>query len=95
MSPKGTASSDRSGVTGTFTPGRIAITVLVGLLLVLVVVLIFENTRQVRIRLLVPEVSMPLSPALGAVAVIGGDPRRPLHQQAQVTRTRCRPTAAA
>ncbi|MGW6398240.1 DUF1049 domain-containing protein [Streptomyces sp. NPDC055134] len=66
MSPKDTASSDRSGVTGTFTPGRIAVVVLVVL-----VVFIFENTRQVRIRPLLPEASMPLHPALGAVAVIG------------------------
>ncbi|MFH8730998.1 DUF1049 domain-containing protein [Streptomyces sp. NPDC017964] len=36
-----------------------------------VIVFIFESTRQVRIRLLIPEVSMPLHPALGAVAVIG------------------------
>ncbi|WP_329568989.1 DUF1049 domain-containing protein [Streptomyces sp. NBC_01361] len=41
------------------------------MLVVLAVVFIFENTRQVRIRLLIPEVSMPLRPALGAVAVIG------------------------
>ncbi|MER7202982.1 DUF1049 domain-containing protein [Streptomyces sp. CB01635] len=44
------------------------------MLVVLVVVFIFESTRQVRIRLLTPEVSMPLRPALGSVsgAICGG-----------------------
>lgn len=37
------------------------------MLVVLAVAFIVENTRQVRIRLLIPEVSMPLHPALGAV----------------------------
>ncbi|MCX3063353.1 LapA family protein [Streptomyces beihaiensis] len=68
MSPKDTASSGkRSGGDGPFTPGRIAMI----LLAVLVLVFVFENTREVKIRLLIPEVTMPLYLALGGVAVIG------------------------
>ncbi|MFJ9038285.1 LapA family protein [Streptomyces sp. NPDC102406] len=67
MSPKDTASSAQGDGSGAFTPARIAVLVLA----VLVLVFIFENTREVRIRLLVPEVTMPLYMALGAVAVIG------------------------
>ena len=67
MSPKDTASSTKSRGTGMFTPGRIAMLVLA----VLVLVFIFENTQQVKIRLLIPEVSMPLYLALAAVAVLG------------------------
>ncbi|MEV1019392.1 LapA family protein [Streptomyces sp. NPDC050264] len=67
MSPKDTASSEKSGGSSAFTPARIAVLVLA----VLVVVFIFENTRQVKIRLLIPEVTMPLWMALAAVAVIG------------------------
>ncbi|MZD05819.1 DUF1049 domain-containing protein [Streptomyces sp. SID5785] len=67
MSPKDTASSSGSRATSMVTPGRIGILVLV----VLVLVFIFENTQQVRIRLLIPEVSMPLYLALAAVALIG------------------------
>ncbi|MFJ8822927.1 LapA family protein [Streptomyces sp. NPDC102467] len=67
MSPKDTASSAKSDSSGAFTPARIAVLVLV----VLVVVFIFENTRRVKIRLLVPEVTMPLWMALAAMAVIG------------------------
>lgn len=61
----GTGRETRSG--GVFTPGRIAI----GVVLVLLLVFIFENTRQVRIRLLIPEVSMPLYLALLATALLG------------------------
>ncbi|WP_394429106.1 LapA family protein [Streptomyces sp. SGAir0957] len=67
MSPKDSVSSDKSGGSGTFTPARIAVLVLA----VLVLVFIFENTREVKIRLLVPEVTMPLWGALLTVAVIG------------------------
>ncbi|MEU6391585.1 LapA family protein [Streptomyces sp. NPDC046939] len=67
MSPKDSVSSDKGGGSGAFTPARIAVLVLA----VAVVVFIFENTREVRIRLLVPEVTMPLYMALLAVAVIG------------------------
>ncbi|CAM5496009.1 lipopolysaccharide assembly protein LapA domain-containing protein [Streptomyces narbonensis] len=38
---------------------------------VLTLVFIFENTREVRIRILIPEVSMPLYLALLATAVLG------------------------
>ncbi|MDF9816502.1 DUF1049 domain-containing protein [Streptomyces sp. SPB162] len=67
------ARADKSTSGGTpgrqaLTPGRIA----VALLAVLGLVFIFENTRQVRIRLIIPEVTMPLWLALLAVAVIGG-----------------------
>ncbi|MEV5972477.1 LapA family protein [Streptomyces sp. NPDC051921] len=69
MSLKETSSSTtgeaRAG--GVFTPGRIA-TAAVALL---TLVLAFENTRQVRIRLLVPEVSAPLSLALLVTALLG------------------------
>ncbi|MFE6778222.1 DUF1049 domain-containing protein [Streptomyces sp. NPDC057702] len=50
------------------TPGRIA----VGVIGVLGLIFIFENTREVKIRLLIPEVTMPLWAALAAVALIGG-----------------------
>jgi uncharacterized integral membrane protein len=49
------------------TPGRIVVLVLG----VLGLVFIFENTRDVRIRLLVPEVTMPLWLALLITYVIG------------------------
>ncbi|MFC8506587.1 LapA family protein [Streptomyces sp. NPDC057411] len=69
MSPKETTSTGRPARTGGLvTPGRIAIAVVVVLLLVF----IFENTRQVRIRLLIPEVSMPLYLALLGTTLIGG-----------------------
>ncbi len=50
------------------TPSRITAAVLV----VLAVVLIVENTREVEIRLLVPVVTMPLYLALLIMFVIGG-----------------------
>ncbi|GAB2918092.1 hypothetical protein GCM10027075_17630 [Streptomyces heilongjiangensis] len=49
------------------TPGRVT----VGLLAVLALVFIFENTRTTRIRLLIPEVTMPLWLALLGTALIG------------------------
>lgn len=49
------------------TPGRVAVLVLA----VLALVFIFQNTRHTRIRLLIPEVTMPLSTALLAAAAIG------------------------
>lgn len=57
----------RGGVREWFTPGRIAVTVLA----VLAIVFIFENTREVKIRLLIPEVTMPLYLALLAMFVVG------------------------
>jgi uncharacterized integral membrane protein len=49
------------------TPGRTVVLVLG----VLALVFIFENTRDVRIRLLIPEVTMPLWLALLITFVIG------------------------
>ncbi|NEA66832.1 DUF1049 domain-containing protein [Streptomyces sp. SID12488] len=49
------------------TPARVA----VGALAVLALIFIFENTRATRIRLLIPEVTMPLWMALLGTAVIG------------------------
>ncbi|MFJ3905394.1 lipopolysaccharide assembly protein LapA domain-containing protein [Streptomyces sp. NPDC090025] len=66
MSPKDTSSTGK-GRAGAFTPGRIAIVALA----ILTLVFIFENTREVRIRLLIPEVSMPLYLALLATAILG------------------------
>jgi uncharacterized integral membrane protein len=62
------STSDSPSGRSAITPGR----VVVAALAVLGLVFIFENTRQVRIRLIVPEVTMPLWLALLAVAVIGG-----------------------
>ena len=67
MSPQKTASTGTAGAGGAVTPGRITIAAVVVLLLVLV----FENTREVRIRLLVPEVTMPLYVALLVTALLG------------------------
>ncbi|MFC5719289.1 DUF1049 domain-containing protein [Streptomyces gamaensis] len=39
--------------------------------LILALVFVFENTRQVRIRLIGPEVTSPLWLALGAMLVVG------------------------
>ncbi|GHE56754.1 LapA family protein [Streptomyces capitiformicae] len=70
MSPK---TSDRVRTRGhrqwgdLLTPGR----VIVGLLMVLALVFIFENTRSTEIRLLIPEVTMPLWLALLGTGVIG------------------------
>ncbi|MBB5937399.1 DUF1049 domain-containing protein [Streptomyces zagrosensis] len=67
MSPK--AKTDGGGRGSEFfTPGRIALLIVA----ILGLVFIFENTRQVKIRLLIPEVTMPLWLALAAVTVIGG-----------------------
>ncbi|MGW5421592.1 DUF1049 domain-containing protein [Streptomyces sp. NPDC003943] len=68
MSPRETSSTGGARAGGVVTPGRIAMAAVVVLLLVL----IFENTRQVRIRLLIPEVSMPLYLALLATTLLGG-----------------------
>ncbi len=45
--------------------------VIVAVVALLTLVFIFENTRSVKIRLLVPEVAMPLWLALFATGVIG------------------------
>jgi uncharacterized integral membrane protein len=49
------------------TPGRIAALVLA----VLTLIFIFENTRKTKIRLLIPEVTMPLWLALFGTAAVG------------------------
>lgn len=68
MGPKETSSGGGSRAAGFLTPGRIAIAVVAVLLLVF----IFENTHHVKMRLLIPEVSMPLYLALLATAVLAG-----------------------
>ncbi|MGP4112819.1 hypothetical protein ACTWP5_18165 [Streptomyces sp. 4N509B] len=61
-------SSTRSDTRGSFfTPARILLLVVAALTLVF----IFENSRRTRIRLLIPEVTMPLWLALFATAAIG------------------------
>jgi uncharacterized integral membrane protein len=57
----------RSGFRDRLTPARVT----VGILTVLALIFIFENTREVTIRLLIPEVVMPLYVALLAMFVIG------------------------
>ncbi|GAA4102610.1 MULTISPECIES: LapA family protein [Streptomyces] len=67
MSPKGETSSTQRRAGGVITPSRIAVLILA----ILALVFIFENTRHVKIRLLIPEVTMPLYLALLAVFVVG------------------------
>ncbi|WP_130799716.1 DUF1049 domain-containing protein [Streptomyces otsuchiensis] len=50
-----------------FTPGRVVFLVVA----VLTLVFVFENTGQTKIRLLVPEVTMPLWVALAATLLLG------------------------
>ncbi|MGI5379346.1 DUF1049 domain-containing protein [Streptomyces sp. CA-251387] len=57
----------RRGLSEMLTPKGITVLLLV----VLALVFIFENTRKTEIRLLVPEVTMPLWLALLGVGVIG------------------------
>ncbi|KMS76839.1 hypothetical protein ACM01_03095 [Streptomyces viridochromogenes] len=61
------AGGTQSGRRGALTPKGIIVLVLLALALVLV----FENTRETEIRLLVPLVTMPLWLALLAMGVIG------------------------
>ncbi|MFD9793553.1 lipopolysaccharide assembly protein LapA domain-containing protein [Streptomyces sp. NPDC059070] len=68
MSPKDASGGSKGGgLGGALTPSRVAVVTIA----VLALVFIFENTRQVKIRLLIPEVSMPLYLALLAVFVVG------------------------
>ena len=67
MSPRGESSGTGGRAGGLVTPGRVAVLILG----VLALVFIFENTRHVKIRLLIPEVTMPLYLALLAVFVVG------------------------
>jgi len=70
MSPKtsesaGAGSGKRRG--GVITPVRVSVAALV----LLALIFIFENTRSTEIRLLIPEVTMPLWTALLGTGVIG------------------------
>ncbi|WP_406162001.1 LapA family protein [Streptomyces sp. NBC_00882] len=67
MSPKTSAAGTTEGRSGTMTPARAVVLLLAALALTF----IFENTRATRIRLLVPEVTMPLWTALLATGLIG------------------------
>ncbi|MFE3324480.1 DUF1049 domain-containing protein [Streptomyces sp. NPDC059176] len=70
MSPKDAATGVKSkdGWRSKLSPSRIGILVLA----VISLVFIFENTTRVTIRLLIPEVTMPLFLALLATWIIGG-----------------------
>lgn len=59
--------SGGGGIRGAMTPGRAAVIALA----VLGLVFIFENTRHTKIRLLIPEVTMPLWVALLGTGLIG------------------------
>ncbi|MFF3209970.1 DUF1049 domain-containing protein [Streptomyces sp. NPDC002886] len=61
-------SKSRGKGRGPITPGRAGIVALA----VLTLVFIFENTRSTKIRLLIPQVTMPLYVALLIAAVLGG-----------------------
>ncbi|MEU9786299.1 LapA family protein [Streptomyces phaeochromogenes] len=70
MSPKTSESSGggrKAGGGNLMTPGRVSVIALA----VLALIFIFENTRATKIRLLIPEVTMPLWMALLGTAVIG------------------------
>ncbi|MFE0803343.1 DUF1049 domain-containing protein [Streptomyces sp. NPDC058812] len=67
--PPGRADGHKSAGRGSaLTPSRITVLVLAAL----AIVLIAENTREVRIRLVVPVVTMPLYLALLIMFVLGG-----------------------
>lgn len=61
-------SKNRAKGRGAITPGRAGIAALA----VLTLVFIFENTRPTKIRLLIPQVTMPLYVALLIAALLGG-----------------------
>lgn len=76
MSPKTSGSGGKSGGksggrggggAGALTPGRIVVLALA----VLALIFIFENTRPTKIRLLIPEVTVPLWTALLAMGIVG------------------------
>ena len=60
-------SSSDGGVRGAMTPARVAVAAIA----LLALVFIFENTRNTKIRLLIPEVTMPLWMALLGTGLIG------------------------
>ncbi|WP_240135160.1 lipopolysaccharide assembly protein LapA domain-containing protein [Streptomyces sp. MUM 178J] len=72
MSPREASSSGGSrrrggGIRDWLTPARATVLVIA----LLAIIFIFENTRQVKIRLLIPEVTMPLYLALLAMFAVG------------------------
>ncbi|MFE6160289.1 hypothetical protein ACFQ7F_15410 [Streptomyces sp. NPDC056486] len=69
MSPNTSTGGSKgsSGGGGVMTPGRIVVAVIA----VLTLVFIFENTHHTKIRLLIPEVTMPLWVALLGTGLIG------------------------
>ncbi|SEQ11906.1 Protein of unknown function [Streptomyces sp. yr375] len=71
MSRKTSKTAERGGRHGSrnpaLTPGRIAVLVLA----VLALIFVFQNTRATKIRLLIPEVTVPLWTALLAMGIIG------------------------
>lgn len=69
MSPKTSTGGSRGGGSGggPMTPARIAVAAVA----VLALVFVFENTRSTKIRLLIPEVTMPLWMALLGTGLIG------------------------
>ncbi|MDG4864015.1 DUF1049 domain-containing protein [Streptomyces sp. T-3] len=66
MSPNA-SSNDGGKKTGMLTPGRLTVAGLG----ILALIFIFENTRNTKIRLLIPEVTMPLWMALLGTGLIG------------------------
>lgn len=64
---KGSSGGGGGGGGGVMTPGRIVVLVVT----VLTLVFIFENTHHTKIRLLIPEVTMPLWVALLGTGLIG------------------------
>ncbi|WJV45288.1 hypothetical protein [Streptomyces flavofungini] len=71
MSPKsstgGSTSPSKGGVGALMTPARVTVAVIA----LLTLVFIFENTRSTKIRLLIPEVTVPLWMALLGTGLIG------------------------
>ncbi|WP_314220165.1 LapA family protein [Streptomyces zaehneri] len=67
MSPKTSKAPGSGGRNEALTPGRIVVLALA----VLTLIFIFQNTRPTKIRLLIPEVTVPLWTALLAMLVIG------------------------
>ncbi|MGA5067622.1 DUF1049 domain-containing protein [Streptomyces exfoliatus] len=69
MSPKDTSRTSGGGRSGftSLTPGRVGMALLAAVTLIF----IFENTGDVKIRILIPEVTMPLYLALLATAILG------------------------
>ncbi|MFE6822463.1 lipopolysaccharide assembly protein LapA domain-containing protein [Streptomyces sp. NPDC057690] len=67
MSPKTTKAPRSGGRNEALTPGRIVVLALA----VLTLVFIFQNTQPTEIRLLIPEVTVPLWTALLAMWIIG------------------------